>query len=988
MSKPPADSAPHPDHAPRRGFDVDRRTFLKTAGFAMLAAGCARPPVEKAIPLLVQPEELVPGTNLWYASACAGCAARCGTLVKCRDGRPIKLEGNPAHPLSRGGLCAVGQASLLGLYDSRRLAAPVLHGKPVAWPEVDVAVGAGLHAARRMRLLTDTLASPTEERAVRRFLAAHPGARHVVYDPLSCSALLDAHQQLFGLRVLPRMRIERATAVVAFDADFLGTWISPVEATAGYAQARDLSGTPPRLLWHAQIESRLSPTGARADRRWTVLPGEIPLALAHLAARLLPAAGMSLELSGLEPSPLPAAALDELAARLAAARGSSLVLCGSNSLAAQTLVAAINQALGNYGRTLDLEQPSLQRQGDDRALAQLIEELERGAVDALLVRGVNPVYDLQQGTSLRAALAQVPLVVSFAERVDETAAAAHAVCPEPHTLETWRDAEPVAGLVTVMQPALRPLGSTRAFCESLAAWSGAPRSAYEQVRDTWREDVLPRVPGASDFEGFWTAALDRGFVEARPTPPAPRPFDVSQVQVARSAERPAPGQLALVAYPKISQLDGRHAHNPWLQELPDPVSKATWDNYAALAPSTAAELGLQTGDVVRVAAAGTPPVELPVLVQPGQHPRTVAVALGYGRAGTDRFADVGPRWWFGKRTVAVGGTVGANAAPWLRLEADGLRYDRVAVEIEKTGRSRPLATTQRYDSLDVPAGLAPPGGVHRPIAQETVLAAYRGNPRAGAPEGEAESGAPADLWPAAAPGAHRWGMAIDLNACTGCSACAISCQAENNVPVVGRDEVQREREMHWLRLDRYYAEGPGGEVDVAHQPMLCQHCGHAPCETVCPVLATMHSSEGLNQQVYNRCVGTRYCANNCPYKVRRFNWFDYPHEDPTANLALNPDVTVRSRGVMEKCSLCVQRIQAGKIAATTRGTPLRDGEIKTACEQSCPARAIVFGDLADPQSRIAAQARDPRAYRALEELGVQPSIFYLRRVRNRDQETT
>jgi molybdopterin-containing oxidoreductase family iron-sulfur binding subunit len=433
-------------------------------------------------------------------------------------------------------------------------------------------------------------------------------------------------------------------------------------------------------------------------------------------------------------------------------------------------------------------------------------------------------------------------------------------------------------------------------------------------------------------------------------------------------------------------LDGRHAHNAWLHELPDPVTKVTWDNYACLSPAAAARLGIEDGDLVRIElgkGASAKSLELPALIQPGQHDSVVAVALGYGRVDTERFARIGPRWVFGRTSVGADGRVGGNAAP-LALLADGLiRFERSSARIVRTGEKHELASTQEHHSLSAPQNVAPRRAELRPIVQETTLAALV----SGIEEHTAKLGHDThpDLWPDDhPPTGHRWAMAIDLSACTGCSACVVACQAENNIPVVGKDEVRRKREMHWLRVDRYYADHGGG-VDVAFQPMMCQHCDTAPCETVCPVLATVHSEEGLNQQIYNRCVGTRYCANNCPYKVRRFNWFDYPREDRLQNLVLNPDVTVRSRGVMEKCTFCVQRIQEAKIEARRKGERLADGAIRTACEQSCPAGAIIFGDLNDPGSRIAKLAASGRAYRVLEEFNFRPAVHYLKLVRNRQE---
>ncbi|MCZ7652902.1 MAG: 4Fe-4S dicluster domain-containing protein [Thermoanaerobaculia bacterium] len=969
------------------GTPVRRRSFLQAAGFAVAGVGlaaCRRAPVEKAIPFLVQPEEITLGRAYHHASTCTACPAGCGLLVACRDGRPIKLEGLPGHPISRGGLCAVGQAALLGLYDAERLRSPQVGGRAVDWPEADAEVAAGLAraAARggRVRLLTGAPLGPTLAHWCGRFLGGFADGRLVAYEPLPASAILAAHERTHGVRRLPRYRFEHADAVVAFGADFLGTWISPVEFTRGWSARRRLAGESPALSWHAQLEPRLSLTGGKADRRARLLPSEYGAAVGRLAAGLAARAGVTLGWSAPELElPAVAALVAEAEARLWAARGHALVVSDSQELAVQLLVNLANHLLGAYGTTVDLDAPSRQRVGDDAALTSLLAEIEAGEVDALLVHEANPVYELPGGERLAAALSRVPLVVSFARERDETARLAHVLAPVPHPLEAWGDAEAVAGVVGLLQPTVAGLGQGREAATSLAAWAGEPAPAHELVHEVWRREIHLRAVAGGDPESFWEQSLHDGFARVAPRAEAPASsFAFAAVPPPRAAA--ISPDLELVLYPKVSQLDGRHAHNPWLQELPDPVSKITWENYACLAPATAARLGVAEGDLVRVVVDGLA-LELPAHLAPGQDERAVAIALGYGRAGTERFTSIGPRWWFGRPTVRAGEAVGRNAAPLSRLAHGALRLDRPGARVERLEGRSELACTQQYHSLTVPAGMAPPGAERRPVVEVTTLAAFLADPRAGASPAHPE----ADLWPPRpqSPG-PRWGMAIDLTACTGCAACVVSCQAENNVPVVGRDEVRRQREMHWIRIDRYY-EGEGDDVALAQQPMLCQHCANAPCETVCPVLATVHSADGLNQQVYNRCVGTRYCANNCPYKVRRFNWFDYPRADRLANMALNPDVVVRSRGVMEKCSLCVQRIQEAKAESRRLGRPVADGDVATACEQSCPAEAIVFGDLADPASRVARAAADPRHYHVLAELHVKPVVGYLRLVRHRDE---
>ena len=984
-------SGQDPEPAPMPRLPLDRRDFLKASGFALaFASGCSRSPLHEAIPLLAADPEMVPGRASWYASTCAGCTAGCGVLGKSRDGRPIKLEGNDLHPLSQGGLCAVGQATLLELYDGQRLRGPLRRGEVSDWPTVDAAIGDALSRAADgglpVRLLTETVNSPSELAAIREFGRRFSDFRHVVYDPLSSAAILDAHLRTFGIRTLPHYDFAKAEVIAAFDADFLGSWISPVEFTAGYQAGRQLEIESPRLSYHLQAEARLSLTGSNADRRVLLHPAETVSTLRYLAAHVAAHAGRTDDaLPTVQPGSHSAPWVGDLAARLWHARGRSLVVSGSQELAAQLLCNLINELLGNYEQTLSIQRPSYQRTGDDRALADLERELEAGAVEVLLTRGVNPIYDLPNGSRWEGYLSATPLTVSFAHGLDETALATWAVCPEHHFLEDWRDAEPVAGRLSLTQPLVNPRGDTRAFTTSLLAWSGRPVENLEWMQEVWREEIVARADGGA-FQQLWQQAVQRGQLdvainEAVALSPATASFDFTALGslAAPAAERDTSG-LSLVLYPKLGMLDGRHAHNAWLQELPDPISKVSWDNYASLSPETAAEYGVEDGDLIEIAA-GEHKTVLPAHLQPGQHPGVVAVALGYGRAGTDRFHGVGPDWLEAEATVGVGERVGVRINDWLRSDDGLLSCEGTEVSLRATGGHRRLAFTQVYDDREVPERLRPANGEPRPIIQETVLPAYLEDRGAGEPHSHHFDG---NLWPEYPEGEHHWAMAIDLSACTGCSGCVIACQVENNVPVVGRDEIRRRRDLYWMRIDRYYAESEQG-VDVFHQPMLCHHCDNAPCETVCPVAATVHSEEGLNQQVYNRCVGTRYCANNCPYKVRRFNWFDYPRPSAEENLVLNPDVTVRSRGVMEKCSFCVQRIEGAKIAAKTERRELVDGEFQTACQQSCPADAIVFGDVTDPESAISKALGSERHYRLFEELNILPSVGYLRVVRNRSE---
>jgi molybdopterin-containing oxidoreductase family iron-sulfur binding subunit len=591
--------------------------------------------------------------------------------------------------------------------------------------------------------------------------------------------------------------------------------------------------------------------------------------------------------------------------------------------------------------------------------------MNRDEVHCLILYGVNPAYDCAQSQEFLHGLQKVPLSISFSDRQDETSSHVHAVCPDHHFLEAWGDAEPVESHYSLAQPLIAPLFETRAAQESLLRWIGDGRlDYYAYLREHWREKIFTRQIAIPEFEAFWERSLEDGIVSLPPGHAAQSPgfrgdwrtAMLTIAEQARQRQHKKEGGYELHFYESVALRDGRHANNPWLQELPDPISKVTWGNCAAVAPKLADSLGLRDGDVVSLKT-DQGQIELPSFIQPGQNDRTISIALGYGRTHAGK----------------AGNNVGVNVYQLTPIVSGFRQYSATHARLAKTGRQEKLASTQSHFSME-----------GRPIVLETTLEELR---KEGAKA--AEVAALPSLWAEQPQGEHSWGMAIDMNACTGCSACVVACQAENNVPVVGRDQVQRERIMHWIRIDRYYA-GPAEEPISVHQPMMCQHCQNAPCETVCPVLATTTSSEGLNQQVYNRCIGTRYCANNCPYKVRRFNWynytdnpaFDFNMANPLGRMVLNPDVVVRSRGVMEKCSLCVQRIQLAKNIALQGKRELADGDIQTACQQACPTQAIIFGDLKDPQSRVSQLTGSRRHYQVLEELGVRPNVGYLKKVRN------
>ncbi len=962
---------------------TDRRSFLKLAGFGLgggVLAACSRGNIEKIVPLTKGQQGHTPGKASWYAAACGACNAGCGLLVKKRDGRPVKIEGQPEHPLSKGGVCAAGQASVLDLYDSKRISRPQMHGKSVSWKTI----AADLERRFKQKtgggyILTGSINSPSTRYWIQRVLDRYKGVRHIEYDALSHAAIMDAHEHTHGKRMLPRYRFDRAQLIVSFGADFLNTWISPVEFSKDYTKGRSLEGHPVRISQHIQLEGRLSLTGSNADRRYVVTQRQTVAIIHRIADRVARLSNQNrpLELQS-ESSQIPsleAQIADEIAERLLNNAGQSLVICDTNDLRLQVLLNHINIGLNNYGNTVDVENPYKQWNGDDRALNDFLKALKSGAVHTLITGGCNPAYDTISELP-KDGLRGVGYMVAQSAHQDETTAQADVVLPAPHYLEIWDDVEYGGTLFGLRQPMAPPFTEARTLRRLCAMLCGVDKDDLQLVREYWQKSIFSheKAGGGLSFKSFWGAALRRGFVKLSGiNGDAPSPSGVEFRLLPQEGLLPE-GDMEVHLYPTESMLDGRNAHNPWLHELPDAVNKTVWDNFICLSPGRARRLDIKQGDVIRISA-GDQSLELPALIQPGQHDDVVAAALGYGRKGTDRFARIGPQWLESRLTVKDGEKIGRNTFIF-SCSGNGYRQYFNSVTLHKTGRKVRVAQTQTHHNIRVPEKL---GGGERKLVRETTLQAYRKNPASGNPDTHKI----VQLWPEDhSYTGHHWGMAIDLHRCTGCSACVVSCQAENNIPVVGKDEVYRRREMHWIRIDRYY-RGSEDNPTVMHQPVMCQHCDHAPCEGVCPVLATVHSDEGINQQIYNRCVGTRYCANNCPYKVRRFNWFDYRNEKEREHLVLNPDITTRSRGVMEKCSLCVQRIQAAKAKAQREGKPLKDGDIRLACEQSCPADAIVFGDLNDPESRIARLVKHPRHYHMLEEMNFLPTVGYLTKVRNR-----
>ena len=935
----------------------DRRSFLKLSGFSVagaVLAGCQPIKVEKVIPLLIKPEEITPGVSNWFATTCHGCTANCGVLVKSRDGRPIKIEGNKEHPFSVGGVCAIGQAQVLGLYDSRRFKTATENRNEIEWNVADKNILSELEKVKNKKIyfLSYTITSPSLRSSIKSFLSKYKNAELVEYEAMSQSAILDANEKNFGTRFLPAYKFNKAELIVSVDVDFLGSWISPVEFTKAYTELRSLDKDKNIFSEHIQIEARLSLTGSNADKRYKVNPTEYGEILNSLYENIKFGKKSKIEF------------VNKIADKLISKKGKSLVICGVNEVTLQQIVNGINYELNNFGNTIDISNTSKQLNGNDKKVEDLIAELKTQSVGAIFVNA-NPVYDFENGNEFSDLLKNVPLTVSFSTHLDETSNVTKYNLPQNHWLESWSDSEAISGIVSITQPLINPLENTRTVFETVNKLNGNYLNGYEALVEYWEKEIYPNAIKAKNFGDFWNKTVHDGFAKINRKNNSVGKFNFVKPEL----EIITADGFSLVLYEKISMRDGKNAHNAWLQELDDPITKISWDNYASISKQDAERIGISEGEILLIEN-GNKKIKLPAHIQIGQKENTIAVAVGYGRFGTDRFTNIGPEWFQSNKTVEVGGTIGKNIYPFINTKF---------VKILNTGEKYTLANSQLYNSLQLPENLGYKGE-ERTIVQHATFSEYQKNNSAGS----VHHGELLSMWTETPRGSNiHWGLSIDLTKCIGCSACIVSCQAENNIPVVGKDEMHRDRDLHWIRIDRYFNEN-NGDLDVIFQPMLCQHCGNAPCETVCPVLATVHSEDGLNQQVYNRCVGTKYCANNCPYKVRRFNWFQYEHNDDREKLVLNPDVTVRERGVIEKCSMCIQRIQEVKILAKKEGREIFDGEILPACAQSCPSQAIVFGNIKDEKSQISKLAKDERAFHVLEEIGVKPSINYLTRIKNQE----
>lgn len=940
--------AEFPERASEWADPVSRRAFVKVMGASLMLAGLAgcRAPSEKIVPYVRAPEEAIPGKPLFFATAMPMGGFAKGLLVESHLGRPTKAEGNPEHPASLGATDIFGQASVLTLYDPDRSQAVRRAGKTSDWAAFLAALGVAREEAHPrkgagLRLLTGTVTSPTLADQIKRLLADFPDAKWHQFEPVSRDNVRAGALMAFGENLNTIYRLEQAEVILSLDADFLGSGPGNLSYTRHFADRR-LGGPGGAALNRLYVvESCPSVTGTMADHRVRRRARDIEPLARKVAQRL-----------GVRGAPAVSSGADDVFAEAVARdlekhRGSSLVLAGDQQPpSVHALAHVINHALGNENRTAVYTDPVAANPVDQLgSLRELVADMRNGLVEVLIIVGGNPVFTAPRDLAFADHLSRVKLRVHLGLYEDETSTLCHWHIPEAHFLESWSDARAFDGTVSILQPLIAPLYGGKSAHELLAALAGqSSLSSHDAVRGYWQ-----KFGGWKSFEESWEAALHDGLIPGTALPPKRVTLRDAFVEQSTPAQKPVSG-LEIAFRPDPTVWDGSFANNGWLQELPKPLTKLTWDNAALLSPATAKRLGLKNEDLIEVRHRGAT-VRGPVWIMPGHADDSVTVHFGYGRT----------------RAGRVGTGKGFNA--YLLRTADEPWYGSGA-EIRKTGDRYPLVSTQHHFSME-----------NRNLVRVGAIDKFRKDPRFA--QKMEESPAPGlTLYPGFARQGYAWGMSIDMNACIGCGACTIACQAENSIPVVGKTEAGRGRTMHWIRVDRYY-EGTPDDPAFYHQPVPCMHCENAPCELVCPVGATVHSSEGLNEMVYNRCVGTRYCSNNCPYKVRRFNFFQFADwTTPSLKAQRNPSVTVRSRGVMEKCTYCVQRINAAKIQAEKEDRKVRDGEIVTACQAVCPAQAIVFGDLSDPHSRVSNLMANPRKYTLLADLNTRPRTAYLARLRN------
>ena len=975
-----------------------RRDFLKYVGFSTAAATLAacEGPVIKSIPYVVQPEEIIPGVANYYATTIADGFDFANVLVKTREGRPIKIERNTLAHVS--GANARVNASVLGLYDSLRVQSPRKNGNTISWDELDTEVAQKLNAlkdsGKDIVLLTQTFASPSTSRLIAEFKEKYGNVRHIVYDAVSESAALDAYQLKYGERALANYDFSKAETIVSIGADFLGDWQG-----GGYSSGYSKSRVPQngKMSRHIQFESNMTLTGGNADKRVPLTPSEQKTALSKLYSLVT---GVSVSTKEL-PKAI-GEAVQKAASQLKRAGSKGVVVTGIQDVNAQMVALEINEYLNS--KVFDKETPIKTRQGNDKDIMALVADMKAAKVGAIIMSGVNPLYTLPNASDFAEGLKNTELSVAFSMKEDETSSQTQFIAATPHYLESWGDAEIKKGHFSLTQPTIRPLFNTRQFQEALMVWTGNDMSYHDYIKDTWGTSIL----SGSSFNQALHDGVFVGTIAATETEDTTSASEEDMEMPSGDAARALsasvkPSALELTLYTKTGLGDGQQANNPWLQEFPDPITRTSWDNYLTVSKHDADAIGLENkhvsngalnGSYANVTVNGTT-LKVPVYIQPGQAKGSVGLALGYGRTAAGLKDEL---------------KTGVNAYPFYQNFNTAQE-----VTVELALGEHEFACVQLQNTM-VGRG---------DIIKETTLEIFNTEHKEHWNEKEgvsydhneiATSDQNADLWvPFDQSIGHHFNLSIDLNACTGCGACVIACHSENNVPVVGKEEVRKFRDMHWLRIDRYYSSAdtfmqeqedletlgafePYSKIErqsyenpeVAFQPVMCQHCNHAPCETVCPVAATSHSRQGQNHMAYNRCVGTRYCANNCPYKVRRFNWFlysennefDYHMNDDLGRMVLNPDVVVRSRGVMEKCSMCIQMTQKTILDAKREGREVKDGEFKTACSAACDHGAMVFGDINNKDSKIVEMSNDDRMYHLLESIGTKPNVMYQVKVKN------
>ncbi|MBT8317988.1 MAG: TAT-variant-translocated molybdopterin oxidoreductase [Lutibacter sp.] len=965
---------------------TSRRDFLKYVGFTTAAASLAacEGPVVKTIPYVIKPDDIIPGVAEYYATTMADGFDFANVLVKVREGRPIKIEPNKE---AKGTTNARVQASVLSLYDSHRLKGPKVKGADVSWADVDSQIIKKLNevkdAGLPIVLLTGTCASPSTRTLVNKLNETYGNVNHVVYDAVSESTALDAFNEMYGTRALPDYNLEKADVIVSIGADFLGDWQGG-GFDAGYSKGRVPKDG--KMSYHVQMESNMTLSGANADKRVMLKPSEQNQALIKLYQAVVK--GVSTK----EATPLNDV-VQKAAAQIKRAGSKAVVLTGIQDKNAQLLALAINNAI--QSEVIDVVATKNIRHGNDSNVAQLISDMNAGKVGAVLIYNSNPVYSLPNTSEFVEGLKKVKLSVAFSMQDNETVSACEYALATPHYLESWGDALIKKGEYSLIQPTIKPLFNTRQFQDTLLAWTGGTTSFYEVLKENWNSNILE---GTS-----WNQALHDG-VYVKDVVSEVTPLEVDVDKAASELANIGGSDLELALYTKIGLGDGQMANNPWLQEFPDPITRTSWDNYLTISKADAEAIGVENYNVANGALDGSL-VELtvngitetlPAFIQPGQAKGSLGLALGYGRT----------------QGLKEEMKTGKNAYQFY----NNFKSYQSNVSLKVVEGTHEFACVQLHNTL---MGRGD-------IIKETTLEEYNTKdskewnkvPMVSLDHNEVEATS-VDLWESFDRSVgHHFNLSIDLNACTGCGACVVACHAENNVPVVGKEEIRKSRDMHWLRIDRYYSheedfagdvelkesgtgvlgykntmadlEDPSENPSVAFQPVMCQHCNHAPCETVCPVAATSHSRQGQNHMAYNRCVGTRYCANNCPYKVRRFNWFnysensefDYNMNDDLGKMVLNPDVTVRSRGVMEKCSMCIQMTQATILKAKKEGRPINTDEFETACSNACSTGAMVFGDINHKEDTVTKLTEDKRSYHLLEHVGTKPNVVYHVKVKN------